>query len=127
MTEPCPAAGSPMLLVPTRIAPSPIHGIGLFAAVPISRGTAVWRFTTGFDLDLESTVVDRQPSHFRNVLLHYGYIDARLERYILCCDDARFINHSDDPNLRTAFEEDAHGIDIACRDIDTGEEITIDY
>jgi hypothetical protein len=30
---------------------------------------------------------------FRETLLHYGYIDPRINRFILCCDNARFINH----------------------------------
>jgi SET domain-containing protein len=41
-----------MLLVRTRLAPSAIHGLGVFAAEPIARGAEVWRFTPGFDLDL---------------------------------------------------------------------------
>ena len=41
-----------MLLVKTRTGRSPIHGTGLFAAEPIAKGTAVWRFTPTFDLDL---------------------------------------------------------------------------
>ena len=59
--------------------------------------------------------------------MHYGYIDPRLHRFILCCDDARFINHHDTPNLRVDFEADSHGVDIAARDIAAGEELTIDY
>jgi len=60
-------------------------------------------------------------------LLHYGYIDPRLRRFILCCDDARFINHSDTPNIVPEFDEGGYGIDVAARDIAEGEEITADY
>jgi SET domain-containing protein len=116
-----------MLLVPARVGPSVIHGLGLFALERIPRGTRVWIFSAGFDLDLDSALVDAQPANFRTRLLHYGYVDARLKRYILCCDDARFINHSDAPNLCSEFEEDSHGIDVAVRDIEEGEEITLDY
>jgi len=116
-----------MLLVRTRIGPSAIHGTGLFAVDPIARGTAVWRFTPGFDLDLDPVLIDAQPQHTREMLQHYGYVDPRRNRYVLCCDDARFINHSDTPNLRPQFGEDPHGVDVAIRDIDANEEITIDY
>jgi hypothetical protein len=61
------------------------------------------------------------------VLLHYGYVDARLNRFILCCDNARFINHSAAPNLVTDHARDRYGVDIAHADIAPGEEITIDY
>lgn len=116
-----------MLLLAVHLAPSPLHGLGVFATAPIARGSAVWRFTPGFDLDLEPRLLDAQPAHFRERLLHYGYVDARLKRYILCCDDARFINHSATPNLRSDYELDRYGVDRAARDIAAGEELTIDY
>jgi SET domain-containing protein len=59
--------------------------------------------------------------------MNYGYIDPRLGRYILCCDDARFLNHSDTPNLRPDFTLDRHGVDVAACDIAPGEELTVDY
>ena len=116
-----------MLLVPVRVGPSPIHGLGVFAVHAIARGTLVWRFTPGFDLDLDPAELERQPEHFRKVLLHYGYLDKRLQRYILCCDDARFINHADAPNLASDHAQDRYGVDVAARDIAAGEELTIDY
>lgn len=116
-----------MLLVPTRVGPSAIHGLGLFARAPIAAGTEVWRFTPGLDLDLDPAVVGAQPPLLRERLLHYGYVDPRLGRFILCCDDARFINHSDAPNLAPDRRRDRHGVDVALRDIAAGEELTIDY
>jgi SET domain-containing protein len=116
-----------MLLVPVRLGPSPIHGLGVFAVEPIPAGTVVWRFTPGFDLDLDPAILDAQPPHFRAVMLHYGYLDPRLSRFVLCSDDARFINHSDTPNLRTDLSAEPHGVDVAARDIAAGEELTIDY
>ena len=116
-----------MLLVRTYLDRSALHGLGVFAAGLISARTVVWRFTPGFDLDLDPALIEAQPPHFRERLLHYGYIDPRLERYILCCDDARFLNHSDDPNLESDFTGERHGVDIAIRDIAAGEEMTVDY
>jgi SET domain-containing protein len=116
-----------MLLVRTYLDRSALHGIGVFAAELISATTVVWRFTPGFDLDLDPALIEAQPPHFRERLLHYGYIDPRLDRYILCCDDARFLNHSDDPNLESDFTRERHGVDIAIRDIAAGEEMTVDY
>ncbi|MGD9952733.1 MAG: SET domain-containing protein [Burkholderiales bacterium] len=116
-----------MLLVSVVLRPSPIHGLGAFAVAPIARGTPVWRFTPGFDLDLDPAALERQPEHFRKALLHYGYLDPRLQRYILCCDDARFINHSAEPNLASEYSADRYGVDVAAREIAAGEELTIDY
>ncbi|MHB8791301.1 MAG: SET domain-containing protein [Desulfobulbaceae bacterium] len=116
-----------MLLVKTQINKSPIHGLGLFAAEFIAQSTPIWRFTPGLDLDLDPGILDAQPVEFREKLLHYGYIDPRLNRYILCCDDARFINHSNTPNIRKDFSLDRYGVDVAAHDIEAGEELTIDY
>ncbi|MBX3703641.1 MAG: SET domain-containing protein [Steroidobacteraceae bacterium] len=116
-----------MILVPVRIDRSRIHGFGVFTDAPIPAGSPVWRFTPGFDLDLDPAALDAQPEHFRKVMLHYGYIDLRLNRFILCCDDYRFMNHSDAPNVRVKPGPDRYGIDVAARDIAAGEELTVNY
>jgi hypothetical protein len=38
-----------MLLVKTYLSASPIHGIGLFAAEPIAKGTVIWCFDERVD------------------------------------------------------------------------------
>ena len=116
-----------MLLVRVRVDRSAIHGLGVFTLEPIAKDTPVWRFTPGFDLDVDPELVQRQPEPLRERLLHYGYIDPRLGRYILCCDDARFMNHSDTANLQPDFSLGRYGIDVAARDIRPGEELTVDY
>src|SRR5437667_8074505 len=89
-----------MLLVPVRIDRSPIHGLGIFAVARIAQGTQVWQFTPGFDLDIDPKDLEQQPKKFQEKMLHYGYVDPRLGRFILCCDDYRFLNHSATPNIR---------------------------
>lgn len=116
-----------LLLVEVYIDKSPIHGIGVFSAAPIPKGAEVWRFTKGLDLDLPTEILEEQPPVLNKKLRHYGYIDTRLNRFILCCDDARFMNHSDNPNLYTDYSMDKYGVDFAIRDIKAGEELTIDY
>jgi SET domain-containing protein len=116
-----------MLLVPVRIGPSEIHGLGVFSVERIVEGTVVWCFTPGFDLDCDPRIVDEQPEPLRRVLLHYGYVDARLDRYVLCCDDARLLNHCETPNLVSDYSVEPHGQDVAVRDIEPGEELTVDY
>lgn len=116
-----------MLLIPVTVGPSPIHGLGVFAARAIAAGEAVWHFTPGFDLELEPAALDALPPLQRDWLRHYGYVDRRLGRFVLCCDDARFLNHSATPNLSPDFTHDRHGIDRALHDIAAGEELTVDY
>ena len=116
-----------MLLTRVRLAGSPLHGLGVFAAEPIAEGTVVWRFTPGFDLDIDPAKLAEQPDAARDFLRHFGYVDVNLGRFVLCCDHARFINHSDRPNLRSDRSRDAHGMDVANRNIAIGEELTLDY
>lgn len=49
-----------MLLIPVRAGPRPIHGLGAFVLERIAAGTVVWRFTPGFDLDLDPALLDAQ-------------------------------------------------------------------
>ena len=116
-----------MLLVPTRLGQSPLHGIGLFASAPIPRGTAVWRFAPGLDQAFDDAEIERMEPHIRSFFDHYSYVDRSTKRLILCFDNARFTNHSDDPNLRPDYTQDAFGVDVALRDISAGEELTLDY
>lgn len=116
-----------MLLVPTRIGASTIHGIGVFAAASIKAGHAVWRFVPDFDRAIDPAAVERFPEHARAFCAHYGYLDRNVKRIVLCFDDARFVNHSHTPNLHTDYTLDAYGLDVALRDIEAGEELTMDY
>ena len=116
-----------MLLVPTRIGPSAIHGIGVFAVAPIVKGTAVWRFEKDLDMEFAPDFAAHFPEHVRAFFAQYGYVDRNLNRLILCFDDARFVNHSDAPNVGTDYAQDPHGLDLALRDIAAGEELTMDY
>ena len=116
-----------MLLVPTRIGPSTIHGTGVFAHAPIAKGTAVWRFAKGLDMEFNPDILPTLPAHVQQFFSQYGYVDRNLKRIILCFDDARFVNHSDSPNVATDYAQDPYGLDVALRDIAAGEELTMDY
>src|ERR1700687_692026 len=109
-----------MLLVPVKVNRSLIHGIGIFASQAIAANMRIWSFTPGFDLDLDPSALEQQPPHFRETMLHSGYIDTRRHRFILCCDDYRFINHSDTPNVRVDPRKEIYGVDFAARDIQAG-------
>lgn len=116
-----------MLSVPARLAPSAIHGLGVFAVEAIAAGTEIWRFTPGLDRDLAPDEVAAFPPDIRAWLDHFAYLDRWLGRWILCVDEARFMNHSDRPNTRQERAADPYGVDSAARDIAAGEEITCDY
>jgi SET domain-containing protein len=116
-----------MLLIKHKLQPSTIHGLGVFAEHAIPAGTEMWRFTPGFDLEKTAEELAQLPVHLQDWYKHFGYLDFHHGKYILSCDDARFINHSDDPNMVPNYDKHAYGIGVAGRDIAAGEEITIDY
>lgn len=117
-----------MLMVKTRLAPSAIAGIGLFADEDIAAGTVTWRFVAGFDQLFSQADIDRLPEPARSQVLTYTYQHPQSGRYVFCLDNARFMNHADEPNTRGVHAGDAiDGYDIATRDIASGEELTCDY
>lgn len=113
-----------MMLVPTYLAPSNIHGTGLFAQLPIERGTEVWKYNRVIDRHIPRTAFRNLPEIAKEFVHHYAYLSVR--GWILPGDNARFINHSDDhPNISST--EPPFASDYAARDIEQGEELTIDY
>ena len=111
-----------MLRVRTYLAPSEIEGIGLFAAEPIPRGTLIWSFNPSFDMKVDLRQVPDDDVYVRETLMRYGYQPSEEPVYILCGDNARFMNHSATPNA-----DDVGDITIARVDIAAGEEITCNY
>ncbi|HEX9609042.1 MAG TPA: SET domain-containing protein [Candidatus Paceibacterota bacterium] len=113
-----------MLRVKTRIGKSDLHGIGLFAAQFIPKGTVTWQFDSEFDTAFTKEQVDRMPEHGRVIFLHYHYYDPDWG-YVLCADDQRFINHAENPQHRNISSTPTG--DVAARDIKEGEELLTDY
>lgn len=111
-----------MLLVKAWVGVSKIHGFGLIAHEFIPRGTVVWRLVPGFDVVLTDEELRHLPATIQDHVLYYGFFDSTLKKHILCADDDRFSNHSDDANLQ--FHGD-HS--VASRDIHEGEEMTDNY
>jgi hypothetical protein len=118
-----------MLLVKTKIGPSKIHGVGLFAAEFISKGTPTWRFKPGFDLAVTQKDIDALLDVAQGAFKNYCYKSNLTGRYILCFDDARYFNHDENANCieDPSYEIEGETGDIAARDIAEGEELTNNY
>ena len=85
----------------------------------------VWMLDPSFDRIFDN-IFSGVTSSF---LDRYCYKDKYTGKYILCVDNARFINHSEsfnniDPIPHGDF---AYGADIANKDIKSGDEIFINY
>lgn len=116
-----------MLLVKTRLGLSKISGIGLYADSFIPKDTVIWRFIPKLDLKFnEKEYQAFKLKHNCERIDNYIYKSRMSGCYILCSDDARFINHSYEPNTIDTMD-DIEGLTIASKDIYPGEEITSDY
>jgi SET domain-containing protein len=108
-----------MLLVPHYIKASPLHGIGLYAAAAIAKGTPIWRYEEHFDQLVPEAILPTLPQTAYDFLMKYSYPHPEKPGYLLLeVDNGRFMNHSAEPNC-------ADG--VAIRDIACGEEMTCDY
>ncbi|MGI9038770.1 MAG: SET domain-containing protein [Gemmatimonadota bacterium] len=111
-----------MLRVPTFVAPSRIAGMGLFAGTYLPAGTIIWEFTEGVDWRMPREDMERFPEPYRTRLRHYVYLDE-TGVFVLCGDNARFMNHADEPNCEDPDGEHT----ITLREIRAGDELTCDY
>lgn len=112
-----------MFIVQTYVAPSDIHGNGVFAGEDIAEGQAIWRFARGLDLVVPLEVIAAAPKAFQDYMEMYAYHSPQVEGgMVLSCDHAKFLNHSGNANTlidgETTFARQA---------IAKGEEITCDY
>lgn len=117
-----------MLMIKTKLAPSPIAGIGLFADQDIPAGTITWRFVPGFDQLFTDDELNTLPEPARSEIRTYTYKHEATGQHVYCLDNARFMNHAENPNTRGIHADgEIAGYDIATRDIRKGEELTCDY
>src|SRR5437870_11863080 len=112
-----------MFLVKTRIGPSKIHGIGVFADERIPKGQMIWTFDARMDVGVPISDLPTFPPPMRTFLRKYGYEEMHEGRrtIVLCGDHARHVNHSNDPNVTDGEA------DLAARDIERGEVLTCKY
>ena len=108
-------------LLKVRLAPSKIHGVGVFATRDIAIGEKLYAdtvplmFTLTFDelKDLRPEVREIVLEQFPNIIndSHFAYPTTRVQA---------FLNHSDQPNYNAKD-------DIVITDIKAGDEVTEDY
>ena len=118
-----------MLLVPIAVRDSPIHGLGVFAAAFVPKGTVVWQFDPGIDRRFPVEWVQRQPEHVRRFIASYAVLNLDGKSYTLTGDQTLFVNHSAASNIGPAPDIVVNGeeVVVATRDIQAGEEITVNY
>jgi len=105
---------------------SPLHGLGVFAARRIPKGTRIIEYlgerVSHAEADRRYEDKDAGDAHtFLFIVDERTVIDAGVGG-----NEARFINHACDPNCESVIENRRVFID-ALRAIEPGEELTYDY
>ncbi|MCU0772341.1 MAG: SET domain-containing protein-lysine N-methyltransferase [Verrucomicrobia bacterium] len=114
-----------MLIIPTELRPSPVHGLGVFAVEPVAHGRVVSRFMPPFDTEYPADLLACLSAPERAYLRHFSYRSRFTGLYVLPGDHDRFMNHSDTPNV--IMNPDGTATCLAARAIAAGEELTCDY
>jgi hypothetical protein len=116
-----------MLTVKTSIKPSKVQGLGLFAEERILKGTTVWKFNPKWDLLFSEHEVADMPEFQKEFINTYAYLSPIYQKYVLCADDARYMNHSSIHDNVSTREFEGDETSVANRDIEIGEELLINY
>ena len=117
--------GAP-IAYPFRIGSSPIQGLGAFATERIPRGTRLIEYA-GQRLTPEQAD-ERYPDD--EARRHHTYLFAIDDDIVIDAavdgNEARFINHSCDPNCDAVVDNERIWIETI-RDVEPGEELAYDY
>lgn len=112
-----------MIIVPTYLAQSSIHGLGVFSRDAIPKGAKVWEYNPLFDLTFTEEEFEALPESVRaEVEIHlYQPEPGGLLYYESTM--GKYMNHDGEPNVD--FKD--VGVGWATRNIAAGEELTCDY
>ena len=112
-----------MFTVKTYLDKSKINGTEVFADEFVPKGKIIWKFQENFDVRLNNSQFKELPKIAQEYMKHFGYYSQKEGGWILCMDNAKYTNHSNDPNMKMIDEINS----IAIKDIKKGEEIIEDY
>ena len=107
--------------IQTEVRDSAVHGRGVYAKQFIPEGTRIIEYT-GERIPWEAAPDDPNDPHTFN----FGLENGDVINPEIGGNDARWINHSCDPNCE-AVEEDERIFIYAVRNIEDGEELLYDY
>lgn len=111
-----------MLLIDYFVAPSQVHGLGVFAGQSVDRGDRVYQFHPLIDREISADEFADLPDNVRRLVRSHGEYDREKLVFRLSADGVFYMNHADDPNL-----EDRGNEMFARRAIQIGEELFCDY
>jgi hypothetical protein len=114
-----------MLLVKTHLDKSLIHGLGVFLDEDVVQGQILWKDVAGFDLVFTADSIKDLPQFYKDFVQIYAS-PLKDDQLHLCCDNAKFLNHSTSPNMQLI---NINGIEYfsALSDLKAGTELVCNY
>lgn len=112
-----------MFIIDTYLNTSKIHGIGVFSNQFVKKGEVIWIFNSKIDLLIKNSDINNFNSFQEIWFKKYAYFNKEVNKWLLCGDNARFTNHSLNPNTKVVNINTV----IAIKDIDINEELTENY
>ncbi len=112
-----------MLVVRTYLEKSPIHGFGIFAREPVTRGSLVWQFHEKLDIKFTPEEFEKLPASVKEEIEWHMYEPEEGGPFYYEATMGKYMNHSRLPNVD--FSEVGQG--VATQDIAAGDELTCDY
>ena len=108
-------------MVKLRIAPSPIHGVGIFAIRDLVKGEKLWATEFPRPYKISPSNLDKLFPEVKQLILERNCRAVLGEAFMYPdMNHQAYTNHSDEPNYDCQ-------LDMALRDIKGGEEITENY
>lgn len=112
------------MTIKTALKEIPLKGIALMAGENIKKGQVIYKDDPTFDKLISDAEFQQLSPLMREFVRTYAAYSDTKKGYYLCCDNARFFNHSESPNTHYILEQ---GIVIALCDIPIGTELSSDY
>ena len=116
-------------MVPVKFKKSSVHGVGIFAARAIEKGTRIWQVDQAMHF-CDATDMAALTDVELRFALHGGYLHKPSGRFLWYTDGMQFMNHRPTPDANIGLgiwpplSEDHC---IALREIAPGEELFEDY
>lgn len=115
------------MLIETYLKESKIHGIGIFSKEDIPKGKKIWKFHKGYDRNFSQEELLQLPEPIKKDIIKYGYKNKKDQRIVYCIDNAKFFNHSSNPNTKETSENYKESYTVTIKNIKKNEELTCNY
>lgn len=112
-----------MYLIKVKIKDSTIHGKGYFADQFVPMGTIVYCYSSK-DIKISKDRFEKLPKDKKNHLVEFA-VEDEFGNWVET-ETGPFTNHSCDPTIMPIYVQGNY-LDIAIKDINIGDEITLDY